>query len=134
MSDEFHSPDRTWRQKFRDAFRGVAFGIHDQSSFHVHFLVAAAVLTAAGFLRFNRLEWCLLILCIGGVLVSEMFNTALEHLAKAVDRSHNPHIGNALDIGSAAVLLAAFSAAIAGGILIGAHLVQRFNPLSATPW
>lgn len=124
MGDEFHAPDRTWRQKFRDAFRGLALGTHDQSSFRFHFLAAAAVLAAGWMLQLGSLEWCLLTLCISGVLMAEMFNTALEHLAKAVDRNHNPHIANALDIGSAAVLVAALGALAVGGILFGVHLLR----------
>ena len=131
MSDEFHSPDRSWRQKFRDAFRGVAFGVHDQSSFRVHFVAAIGVLILAALLRIDRTGWCLLILSISAVLVAEMFNTALEHLAKAVDRSHNPHIANALDIGSAAVLIAAIGASVVGAIVLGMRLVELWPTL---PW
>ncbi|MCL4201091.1 MAG: diacylglycerol kinase [Pirellulaceae bacterium] len=125
--DEFHSPDRGWRQKFRDAFRGVWFGVHDQSSFCVHFTAALLVIVAAAALQLDRTQWCLLILAISTVLVAEMFNTALEHLAKAVDRSHNPHIANALDIGSAAVLLAAVAATIAGALILGLRLLELLS-------
>lgn len=118
----FHSPDRGWRQKFADAFRGIWMGIRDQSSFRVHFAVAAMVVVVATALGLDRLEWSLLVLAIGGVLVAEMFNTALEHLAKAVDRSHNPYIGNALDIGSGAVLLAALTSVVLGTIVLGFRL------------
>ncbi len=118
----FHSPDRGWRQKFADAFRGVWMGIRDQSSFRVHFAAAVLVLIVGTALGLDRVEWSLLVLAIGGVLVAEMFNTALEHLAKAVDRSHNPYVGNALDIGSAAVLLAALTAVVLGAIVLGYRL------------
>ncbi|TVS15910.1 MAG: diacylglycerol kinase family protein [Planctomycetaceae bacterium] len=118
----FHSPHRSWRQKFADAFRGVWMGIHDQSSFRVHFAAATIVLVAGVMLGLNRLEWSLLVLAIGGVLAAEMFNTALEHLAKAVDRTHNPHVGNALDIGSAAVLIAALTSVVLGAIVLGFRL------------
>lgn len=118
----FHSPHRGWRQKFADAFRGLWMGIHDQSSFRAHFAAAAVVLVVGAALGLDRLEWSLLVLAIGGVLVAEMFNTALEHLAKAVDRSHNPYIGNALDIGSAAVLLASLTSVVLGTIVLGYRL------------
>ena len=124
MSDEYHSPDRSWRQKFADAFGGWALGVHDQSSFRVHFTMAALVLILAFVFRLNRIEWCLLILCIATVLAAEMFNTALEHLAKAVDRSHNLHLGHALDIGSAAVLTTAGGAALAGTVIFLHALLQ----------
>ena len=51
------------------------------------------------------------------VLVAEMLNTAMEVLAKAVDPDVNPHVRDALDIGSAAVLLAAAGAVVVGGIV-----------------
>ena len=40
---EEHSPrrPRTWADKFADAFRGLKFGIRGQSSFAVHFFLAA---------------------------------------------------------------------------------------------
>ncbi len=124
MSDEYHSPDRSWRQKFADAFRGWVLGARDQSSFRVHFAMAALVLILARVFRLDRIDWCLLILCITIVLAAEMFNTALEHLAKAVDRNHNPHLGHALDIGSAAVLTASGGAALAGTIIFLHALLQ----------
>ena len=124
MRDEYHAPDRTWRQKFADAFRGWALGVRDQRSFRVHFAFAALVLAAAAVLRLSLVEWCVLIVCISIVLAAEMFNTALEHLAKAVDRTHNRHVGNALDIGSAAVLTAAVGASLVGAVLFIARLLQ----------
>ena len=72
------------------------------------------MLAAAAALRLERLEWYVLLLCITVVLVAEMFNSALESLARAVTTGHDPHIGDALDIAAAAVLVAAIGAAIVG--------------------
>nr|MCU0875418.1 diacylglycerol kinase [Pirellulaceae bacterium] len=55
------------------------------------------------------------------VLTAEMFNSALEHLARAVDRSENRHLGSALDIGSAAVLTASIGASLVGALVFVAH-------------
>jgi len=108
---------RTWSQKFRDAVRGVAIGVAGQSSFRIHLLFAVLVTGAAIALRVSLLEWCLLLLCITAVLVAEMFNSALEWLAKAVSLEYDHQIGNALDIGSAGVLLAALGASVAGTLI-----------------
>jgi diacylglycerol kinase len=110
-------PERSWREKFRDAFRGAELGVRGQSSFFVHLFVAAAVVLAAIVLRVSLIEWCLLALCIAGVLTAEMFNSALESLARAITHQQSPHLGGALDIGSAAVLLASIGAAIVGTII-----------------
>jgi diacylglycerol kinase len=118
------SPDptrRTWAAKFADSFRGSWEGVRGQSSFRVHAVVAVLVLAAAAGFQVAAWEWCVLILCITAVFVSELFNSALERLAKAVDHQHNPLIGAALDIASAAVLWAALGAAAAGLVILGPH-------------
>jgi diacylglycerol kinase len=111
------STERSWGRKFRDAFRGVKEGIRDQSSFRVHFLIAAVVIATGIALGVNLIEWCLLAVCITGVLVAELFNSALESMAKAVTGESDPHLGDSLDIGSAAVLLASIGASIIGAII-----------------
>ena len=108
---------RGWVAKFRNAFRGIVQGVCGQSSFYVHFTVALAVVIAGWLLQVTVLEWCLLIVCITSVLVAEMFNSALEALAKAIDTEQNPHLGRALDISSAAVLLASIGAVVLGTTL-----------------
>jgi diacylglycerol kinase len=118
MRDQRPSRERSWPEKFRDAFHGMKQGVRGQSSFFVHFFAAAAVVAAAAILRAGLIEWCLLLLCITVVLTAEMFNSALESLARAVRDAMDPHVGRALDIGSAAVLLAAIGASIVGTILL----------------
>lgn len=116
-------PDtRSWRAKFADAFRGLKLGIRGQSSFFVHFFIAAAVVAAALTMNCSLVEWCLLVLCITTVLAAEMFNSAIEALAKAVTGEFDRHVAAALDIGSAAVLLTAVGASVVGSIIFGNRL------------
>jgi diacylglycerol kinase len=122
MNDDPLSPQRWWGGKFRDAFRGVKAGMRGQRSFGVHFVAAAAVIVAAAVLRVTLVEWCVLLLCIAGVLVAELFNSALESMAKAITHESHPHLGNSLDIASAAVLVASLGAAAVGTIIFGRHL------------
>lgn len=113
----YEPPRRSWAKKFADAFRGVAMGIRGQSSFIVHLPCAALVIAAGIWLRVDASEWRLLALCIAGVLAAEMFNSALERLAKAIDVRQNDHLAAALNIASAAVLVASFGAATVGGLI-----------------
>lgn len=118
---------RTWRDKFGDAFCGLYAATRGQSSFRVHFAAAVTVILVAALLRVTLTEWALLAICIFGVLAAEIMNTALEYLAKAIDREQNAHIGAALDSGSAAVLTASFGAAIVGTIVFGHRLWLWFS-------
>jgi diacylglycerol kinase len=122
MKDDRASPSRSWADKFRDAFRGLKAGVRGQSTFVVHFFAAAAVIVAAAALRVDLREWCLLLLCITVVLVAEMFNSALESMAKAINRQSDPHLGNSLDIAAAAVLAASIGASIVGAIIFANRL------------
>ena len=115
--DEDKLPRRSWAQRFRNAFRGMKQGVRGQSSFFVHFFAAAVVLATAAVLHVSRAEWCMLILCITIVMAAEMFNSALESMAKAITDENDPHIGNSLDIAAAAVLVASIGAAIVGAII-----------------
>jgi diacylglycerol kinase len=118
---------RSWPEKFRDAFRGLWLAVRSERSFAVHLPMAAAVLIVAALLRVSLPEACLLGLCVTIVLAAEVFNTALEHLARAIDRERNEHIAAALDVASGAVLVAALGAAgvgiaifvYRGGVLAG---------------
>jgi len=115
--EEERLPERSWTQKFGDALRGTKQGIRGQSSFFVHFFAAAVVVSAGLMVHLNHIEWCLLALCIAGVLTAEMFNSALESMAKAITHEPNPYLGGALDIGSGAVLLASIGAAVVGAVV-----------------
>ncbi len=124
MRPKRYTAERSWAGKFRDAFRGLIAGVRGQSSFFVHFFATAAVIAAAAVLGVNRYEWSILLLCITVVLVAEMFNSSLESMAKAITGRNHPHLGNSLDIGSAAVLVAAIGAAAVGAIILGHRLGQ----------
>jgi diacylglycerol kinase (ATP) len=123
MNDNPHSPGRGWPEKFRDAFRGVKVGVRGQSSFFVHLFFVAAVIGAGVVLQVTQTEWCLLALSMAVVLAAEMFNTAIESMARAITKETHPDLGDALDIGSAAVLLAAGGAVVVGLIVFGNRLL-----------
>ncbi|GAB6167396.1 diacylglycerol kinase [Thermostilla marina] len=117
-------PVRTWSRKFGDAFRGLWYGIAGQSSFLVHFVVAAIVVICGLVLRVSPIEWCLLATAIVGVFAAELFNSALEWLAPAITEEYDDHIRTALDVASAAVLCASCGAAVVGLIVFTPHLLR----------
>lgn len=122
-SDEPLRRPRGWIAKFARALRGIAIGIRGQSSFAVHLPAAAAVIAAAWYLQVSRVEWCLLLLCIAVVLAAELFNSALEHLARAITGDEDPHLRDALDVASGAVLVASIVAAVVGIAILGHHVI-----------
>lgn len=106
-----------WINKFHCAVRGLFLGVRGQSSFAVHFVVAAAVIVAAILLRCDLWQWCTLLLCIALVLGLEYINSAIERLAKGLCTSHNEEVGAALDIASAAVLVVSLVSVVVGALI-----------------
>jgi len=114
---------RNWSRKFADAFRGLGRAVRTQSSLAVHLAVAAAVGAAGAFFRVSASEWCLLAFAIGLVLMAEIFNTAVESLARGPGSRRHPRLRDALDMASAAVLVAAITAAVIGVIVFGPRVL-----------
>ncbi len=113
-----------WRRKFACALRGLAMGVRGENSFFVHVPAALAVVAVAAWLGKTAIEWSLLIVCIAMVIAAELFNSAIEHLAKAITVQESPEIRNALDIASAAVLFASLGAALVGLTILAWPLVM----------
>jgi diacylglycerol kinase len=115
---------RRWSAKFGDAFRGLKFGIRGHSSFFVHFFFAALVLATAIALDCDLFSWCLLLLCIGLVLMAELFNSAVETLFRGLDEKTKARSYRCLDIAAGAVLVASITAAVVGSIVFLARLSE----------
>lgn len=111
-----------WVQKFRFALQGLAAGVRSQDSFVVHLPAAVIAVGLAFWLQLSPAEWALLVLAICLVLCLELVNSAIESLAKGVTSTHNPLVGQALDIAAGATLLAAVGAVVIGLLLLGPKL------------
>ena len=133
MDNQPFRSGQSWDTKFARAFHGVAAGIHGQNSFVVHFLCAALVIGAAIAFQVSQVEWCLLLLCITIVFSAELFNSALEALARAIDENYNAHLAKGLDIASGAVLWAAGGAVAVGLIIFGNRTLGLLVGLSFSP-
>jgi diacylglycerol kinase len=128
QSDESSAPRRTrrpWRAKFRAAFRGLKIGIRGHSSFSIHFFFAALVVVAAVVLGCDRVEWCILLGCIGLVLAAELFNSAIETLFRELDEATRDRAWPALDVAAGAVLMASIFAAIVGSIIFLSKFLSK---------
>ena len=113
-----------WKQKFVCALRGLTVGIRGQNSFAIHFLATLAVVVLATWLQVSQADWLVLTLCITIVLAAELFNSAIEHLARAITREENPEIRDSLDVASGAVLMTAMGAAVVGLVVLAWPLIE----------
>lgn len=115
---------RGWGAKFADAFRGLGRAVRSQSSFAVHLAVAGSVVALGTLIGLSAGDWALIALAIGLVLMAEIFNTALESLARGPGSRRHPRLRDALDMASAAVLVAAGTAICIGLLVLGPKLLD----------
>lgn len=108
------------------AINGIRFFYRDCKNAKIHLLAAILVLIAGLALRIHLSDWAWIVLAIALVLISEMFNTALEKLADEVTREKNPEIGKLKDISAGAVLISALFAIIIGILVFIPAVLKLF--------
>lgn len=92
----------------------------------IHAVVMVLVILAGWWLGISRLEWCAILICIGGVLMAEAMNTALEALADKVSAEKDPLIGRAKDLAAGAVLIFVMAAVAVGLIVFLPRVLMLF--------
>jgi diacylglycerol kinase len=108
---------RRWRDKLREAYRGMKLGVRGHSSFFVHFFFAALAVAAALALQCDMTDWCLVVGCVGLVIAAELFSSAVETLYHALDAEARARARGCLNIAAGAVLVASLTAAIVGTLV-----------------
>ena len=108
---------------FRNAFTGWWYVIRTQKNAWIHALVSLAVVIVSSVLKINRLEWGLIIFAIALVWTAEFINTALEAVVDLASHQEHHHLAKiGKDVGAAAVLISACSAAVIGFLVLGPPL------------
>lgn len=112
-------------RSFRYAVAGIALLLRDEHNARIHLVAALFVVIAAWWLGAGSVQWALLILCIGGVLLAEAMNSAVEYLGDAVSEEQHPLIGKAKDVAAGGVLLMSIAAAVVGAMVFVPLLLAR---------
>ena len=94
----------------------------------IHAAATLCVFALAFWLQVGRMKWCLLILAVVSVWVSEAFNTVLEIMADLMmGERYSPMVKRAKDIAAAAVLAACFGAVAIGILVFGPALFAKLG-------
>ena len=81
-----NKPRQNIIKAFNAAIEGVIYTFKHERNMKIHYVIAVVVLLISLFLNLSRVEMMILLLSISLVIVSEMFNTAVEN---AVDLTTN---------------------------------------------
>ena len=117
---------RSRLKSFVFAFSGISSLLRNEHNSRIHLLAAVIAVIAGIILKITPPEWCLLIIVIGLVFISELFNTSLEAMADIIDSEPNEKIRKAKDYAAAAVLVAAIISVFIGGLIFLPRLVRLF--------
>jgi diacylglycerol kinase len=112
---------------YKYAARGIHYTLKTQVNIWIQLTVTVIVLALAYWLNFNPEQYLILVLTIGFVVVSELFNTALEALTDLLSPERQTQAGVVKDVAAGAVLVAAASAAIVGVVLFLPPLLLKFS-------
>jgi len=116
---------QTRAHSFRHAFSGWWFVIRTQRNAWIHAIVTVAIVLVSVWLRLPRRDWAFIIIAIAMVWTSEFINTALEAVVDIASPQQNELARIGKDVGAAAVLIAAGSAALIGLLILGPPLWER---------
>jgi diacylglycerol kinase (ATP) len=111
-----------WRAKnpivsFRHAVEGIAHAFRTQRNMRFHTIAFSLVFLAGLILRLPRVEMLALVFSAALVLITEMFNTAIEGTVDMITQSYHPAAKFVKDIAAGAVLIAAIVAALVGAVV-----------------
>jgi diacylglycerol kinase len=115
-------------RSFRFAFSGWWFVIRTQRNAWIHALVSIVVIVLSFWLGLSPRDWAVITVAIAMVWTAEFLNTALEAVVDlASHQQHHDLARVGKDVGAAAVLIAAVSAALIGLLILGPPLWERLQ-------
>ncbi len=116
-------------EAFRYAFSGWWYVLRTQRNAWLHAIATVASVALGIWLQLERLEWALLVLAIGMVWLSEFINSSLEAIVDLASPEVHPLARVGKDVGAAAVLIAAATAAAIGLLVLGPPLWSKITAI-----
>ena len=104
-------------KSFKYAIDGVREAFQSEKNMKVHFIIMILAIILGVVLKLSSVEWAILIITIGLVLISEFINTSLEQIVDIVSPEIKEKARIAKDVAAAGVLVSAIVAVLIGAFL-----------------
>lgn len=92
---------------FKYAFSGIKEAFQTEKNMKVHFLLTVLAIIIGIILKLSSIEWAILTITIGLVLILEFINTSLEQIVDIVSPEKQERAKIAKDVAAAGVLVSA---------------------------
>ena len=112
---------------FKYAFIGIFKSYKGEQNLKIHTIIGIIVIICGIILKLTKLEWIIIIILIGLVLMAEFFNTAIEYVVDLASPNIHPLAAAAKDTASSGVLIIAISSAIVGLIIFIPKIITFFG-------
>lgn len=116
MNNEYFSIKKRIKS-FSYAFAGLKVLFKEEHNSWIHAVAAVCAITAGFLLDISAIEWIAIIIVIGMVISAEIVNSSLERTADFIKAERDDRKRDIKDLGAAAVLVCAITAAIVGTII-----------------
>ena len=110
-------------KSFSHAGRGILVFIKTTHNAWIHLFVLILAIGFGFYFEITMIEWMMLVLAVGFVLVAEAFNTAFEIDINLTSPEYHPYARDIKDVAAGAVLISAITAGIIGIFIFGHYLV-----------
>jgi diacylglycerol kinase len=107
---------RLWKS-FRYAQHGLKRVAHEEQNFAVELFIGLLAVILAILLKFGFIEWAILLLTIGFVLLAELLNSAVERVSDLLKPRLDIGVKEIKDIMAASVFVTAVIAVAVGCLL-----------------
>ena len=104
-------------KSFAYAFAGLRVLFREEPNSWIHATAAILAIVAGFAFRISYLEWVAVLIVIGMVFSAEILNSSLERTADFVKAERDDRKRDIKDLGAAAVLVCAITAALVGTII-----------------
>jgi len=105
------------------AFRGLTLFLKTTHNAWVHFFFAILAIYLGVLLHISNIEWILIIIVIGIVILFEMINTAIEIDIDLTSPTYHPYARDTKDVAAGAVSVAVILAGIVGILIFLPKLI-----------
>ena len=109
-------------RSFIPASKGIKQAFLSENNMKIHFLAALIALALGFFLHITKNDWLWIVVAITLVMITELFNTAIENLVNLVSPEFNAVAGKIKDFSAGSVLVAAIAAVLIGLMIFIPHM------------
>ena len=111
-------------KSFNYAVQGIVSVLKTENNMKFHYLSALLTIFLSLFVDLSKLEFVYLFISISFVVVSEMFNTAIERTIDLIVQEYNPIAKYVKDVSAGAVLISAVNAIVCAYLLFYSKLAN----------